>query len=46
MIGWGVLDFFSGVVPLVIDVATNNIYTAKPNSIYYFCEPKEDKPCN
>ena len=41
-----ILDVLCGVVPLFIDLADQNIYTAKPNSVEYVCEPKENKPSN
>ena len=38
------LDLLCGVVPLVIDLADQNIYTAKPNRINYICEPTSNEP--
>ncbi len=38
-IGYTVLDILTGLVPLVIDAATGNIYQPKPGHITYNLEP-------
>ena len=38
-IGYTVLDVFTGLVPLAIDIATGNIYQPKPSKIEYMLEP-------
>ena len=38
-IGYTVLDVFTGLVPLAVDIATGNIYQPKPSKIEYMLEP-------
>lgn len=43
-LGYTILDIFTGVIPLVIDIATGNIYQPKPNTVKFLLEPIDNLP--